>query len=150
MMTVPLGTSFTLLVVEDNVDLLDFLQMSLPKLGPFTVTCAADGIIGLEQAFALNPDCMVIDVKMPGLDGYQLVRALRGDQATADIPLIILTAMAQEQDQFIGLASGADIYLTKPVVLPVLVAAIHQALHLSMDERTARFTQLAHQDEPGQ
>jgi CheY-like chemotaxis protein len=137
------ATMHRVLVVEDNTELLEFLQTALPKLGQFTVTCAPDGIAGLEAAITWQPHCMVIDVKMPGLDGYQLVRALRGDPTTADTPLVILTALAQERDKFTGLASGVDIYLTKPVVLPDLINAIQQAIHLSAQERAARLADLA-------
>lgn len=103
----------TVLIVEDNPDLLDLLLLALPRLGPFKVVGVSDGIAGLEKCYEVCPQCMVIDIKMPGLDGYQLVRALRGDPDTASIPLIILTALAQEKEQFAGLAAGADFYIPK-------------------------------------
>ncbi len=145
-MTLPADSSHTILIVEDNPDLLEFLQMTLPHLGNYRVVCASDGIAGLEQAIAFRPSCMVIDVKMPGLDGYQLVRTLRGDRETADIPLVILTAMAQERDQFTGMAAGADVYLTKPVILPNLIAAIQEAIRLGANDRADRYAEFAQED----
>jgi CheY-like chemotaxis protein len=83
---------------------------------------------------------------MPGLDGYQLVRALRGDPETADIPLVILTAVAQDKGQLSGLAAGADQYLTKPVSPQSLIAAIQQAMTLGQQERMRRLRVLAESD----
>lgn len=138
----------TVLIVEDNADLLELMVMALPRLGHFRVVGVSDGVSGLEQFYALRPQCVVIDVKMPGLDGYQLVRALRGDQETAATPLIILTALAQQKDQFAGLAAGADLYLIKPVTPQNLVAAIHQALALNQMDRLQRFQALLEQEPP--
>ncbi len=138
----------TVLIVEDNPDLLDLLLMALPRLGPFRVCGVADGISGLEQCYELRPQCIVIDVKMPGLDGYQLVRALRGDPETASIPLIILTALAQQKDHFAGLAAGADLYLIKPVTPQALVAAIHQVINISETERLQRLEALLEAEPP--
>ncbi|HEY7355293.1 MAG TPA: response regulator [Ktedonobacterales bacterium] len=135
------------LIVEDNPDLLDLLLLALPRLGPFRVVGVSDGIAGLEQFYALRPQCVVIDVRMPGLDGYQLVRALRGDSETAATPLIILTALAQQKEQFAGLAAGADLYLVKPVTPQDLVTAIRQVIALSEADRLQRLQALLDTEE---
>jgi DNA-binding response OmpR family regulator len=134
--------SHTVLVVDDNPDLLEFLSMNLRHFGPFRVVGAADGIDGLEQAMTLQPACVVIDVKMPGLNGYQLARTLRGDAATAAIPLVILTALTQDKEQFIGLASGADRYLVKPVTPQVLAQVIEEVIAITKTERVQQLNQL--------
>jgi DNA-binding response OmpR family regulator len=87
---------------------------------------------------------------MPGLDGYQLVRALRGDPASAETPLIMLTALAQEQQQFAGLALGADQYLIKPVPPRELVAAVKRALLIGEEDRHARMQALLAESEEGE
>jgi CheY-like chemotaxis protein len=127
--------TYKVLIVDDNPNLLSIITDSLLELGDFQVVTAADGAEGLAAYYAEHPDCMVIDVKMPGLDGYQLVRAIRGDPETADTPLVILTALVQESNRFSGMAAGVDCYLTKPVKPQVLVAAIQQAIARSEAER---------------
>lgn len=131
------------LVVDDNPRLLAFISDTLRELGDYTVATARDGVQGLELYFALRPDCMVIDVRMPGLDGFQLVRALRGDPDSASTPLIILTAMAQDSQRLAGLLAGVDQYLVKPVEPLDLVAAIQRAIELGDDERQRRMQRLA-------
>jgi len=137
---------YTVLLVDDNPDLRKLMSIGLPDLGDFEVVTDEDGIDGLTQCAELQPACMVIDVMMPGLDGYQLVRAVRGDPQTAHIPLIILTAKVQEKDQYIGHASGADQYLCKPVLPSELSRAIAAAITIGNDERTRK--QLALVQEP--
>lgn len=141
------GEPYTILIVDDDPDLLQMLSDGLELLGKFRVERAANGIMGLEQFFAVRPDCMIIDLKMPGLDGYQLIRALRGDPESAATPLIVLTALAQEQQQFAGLALGADQYLVKPVTPRALVAAVKQALALGEEDRQARMRALIAQSD---
>ncbi len=128
----------TILVIDDNHDLLHLITESLTLLGDFTVVTADNGADGLARAVEARPDCAIIDVKMPGLDGYQLVRALRGDPATAGIPLIILTALIQDHYRFAGLLAGADHYLTKPIKPADLINAIQEAIELSETERHER------------
>jgi CheY-like chemotaxis protein len=128
----------TILVIDDNRDLLHLITESLTLLGDFTVVTAENGADGLARAVEARPACAIIDVKMPGLDGYQLVRALRGDPATASIPLIILTALVQDHYRFAGLLAGADHYLTKPIKPADLVLAIQEAIELSQAERDQR------------
>lgn len=134
--------SYIVLVVDDDLELLQLLTDGLELLGHFSVVQATNGDEGLEQFFEVRPDCMIIDVKMPGLDGYQLVRALRGDAESASIPLILLTALAQEKNQFAGLALGADQYLIKPVSPSELVAAVQRAVTISAQERSERMLSL--------
>jgi len=127
--------------------LLTMYKMTMPLMSDaaLSVTVASDGAAALEAYFAASPRpaCVIIDVRMPKMDGYQLARALRGDPASADTPLVILTALAQDYQRFSGLASGADQYLLKPVEPSELIAAIHRAIALSTDERELRFQQLA-------
>lgn len=133
----------SVLIVDDNQELLDLLTRFLQHLGQFEVVQAADGAQGLELAVTLRPACMVVDIVMPEIDGYQLVRALRGDPATAGIPVVMLTALAQDRDRLAGLVSGADRYLIKPVKLQELIAAIYEAIALSEAERQRRMQTLA-------
>jgi DNA-binding response OmpR family regulator len=132
---------YTILVVDDNPDLLELLSEGLSVY--FTIELAHDGIEGLKSISLSRPDCAIIDIKMPGLDGLQLVRALRGDPETLDIPLIILTALPDEQGMIPSLLSGADRYMTKPVLPSELIAAIHEALAISQQERDQRMRSLA-------
>ena len=141
------STAKTVLIVDDDLELLQLLTDCLELLGNFRVVQAVDGMQGLEQYFKTRPDCVIIDVKMPGLDGYQLVRALRGDPASAQTPLIMLTALAQEQQQFAGLALGADQYLIKPVAARELVGAVKRALLVREEDRHARMELLLAQSE---
>jgi CheY-like chemotaxis protein len=135
----------TVLLVEDNAELLELLMLSLPALGPFRVFGAPDGVAGLMQFTELHPDCAIIDVRMPELSGYQLVRILRGDPETAATPLIILTALTQERDQFTGLASGADLFLTKPTLPSDLAQAIEQVMGRTSAEREDAYLSLVEQ-----
>jgi DNA-binding response OmpR family regulator len=142
------ATSIRVLLVDDNEELLVSLCMALKYTKNLEVYTASDGIAGLEQAEALHPACIIIDVRMPGLDGLQLVRALRGDPQTQDIPLIILSAMVQERDQTVGYLSGADSYLTKPFELEDLLAAIQDAIQMSYAQRMERLRTLADAEPP--
>jgi CheY-like chemotaxis protein len=128
----------TVLIVDDSQALLGAFVLGLPLVGPFEVMTASNGAEGLELYFAdpfHQPDCVVIDIKMPGLDGYQLVRGLRGDPQSKDTPLIVLTALAQDQDRLAGLLSGADRFLVKPVLPSELAAVIQEVCLISDEER---------------
>jgi DNA-binding response OmpR family regulator len=138
--------AFRVLLVDDDRDLLPSMVALLQELSDFIVDTADNGAQGLEQVYRARPDCVVIDVRMPQLNGYQFVQSLRGDPETATIPLIILSAMVQEQDQWLGLAVGVDYYLTKPVDGIDLIDTIKAAITRTDDERLDRLQQLA--DEP--
>lgn len=148
-MATPSGAGYTVLVVDDSAELRSLVAESLRKLGRFNVVEAQDGIEGLERFFEVHPDCVVIDVKMPGLDGYQLIRALRGDPASSGTPLVILSAMVQEKDRLAGFFSGVDEYLVKPVGPLELVQTICRVIGRSDDERRQRLRTLL-DEQPGQ
>jgi DNA-binding response OmpR family regulator len=142
------GPVYKVLIVDDNPHLLSIITDSLLELGNFTVMTAADGAEGLACFYAERPDCVVIDVRMPHLNGYQLVKALRGDPDTAGTPLIILTAMAQDMDRFAGMAAGVDHYFVKPVKPQDLVAGIQHAITLSEADRRRRLQALIDEAPP--
>ena len=144
------GAGNTILIVDDDRDLLPSLEAMLETLTDFTVVTAEDGAIGLERFYEVRPQCVIIDVKMPELDGYQLVRVLRGDPETAATPLIILTAMAQDRNRLAGLVSGVDQYLVKPVTPRDLLAAIQKSLQITQEERLHRMRRLVEADPPAE
>jgi DNA-binding response OmpR family regulator len=137
------GGGFTVLIVDDDPDLLQLLTDGLELLGKFTVVRAENGEQGLERFFETKPDCVIIDVVMPELDGFQLVQALRGDPDSAQTPLIILTALAQDKNRFTGEAVGADQYLVKPVTPNELIDAVRKAATISAAQRLQRLQKLA-------
>jgi DNA-binding response OmpR family regulator len=127
-----------ILLVDDDPHLLEVLAIGLNVLGHFEVLSAAHGIAGLEVIQSTPVACIVIDALMPGLNGYQLVRALRGDPTTMNIPIIMLTALIQDTDEVAGMLTGVDAYLRKPVDLHVLIATINQIITLSSAQRDQR------------
>lgn len=100
----------TILLAEDDADIRAVLRLYLESEG-FAVREAADGRTALETALRETPDAAILDVMMPGMDGFQLTRALR---RTSDIPLLILSAKSQDSDKILGLNLGADDYIAKP------------------------------------
>lgn len=131
---------FHVLLVDDNQDLLDAVRFALfDDYVIETANSAEDALELIEQLSQHRlPDCMVIDVRMPGLNGVQLVRILRGDPATAQIPLIILSAFVQGEDVLRGQLAGVDHYLAKPFNLETLIEAIQRATRMTPEERLAR------------
>lgn len=130
------------LVIDDNPTIVELIKYAVNLQASYNVVVAYDGVQGLERVYEEHPDCVIIDVKMPRMDGYQLVRCLRGDARTADIPLIILSAMTREEDQMTGLLSGVDEYLTKPFKPSALNATIERVLQLTPAERQRRMDYL--------
>jgi DNA-binding response OmpR family regulator len=130
------------LVVDDDPNLLTALTDGLELVGGYEVISACDGATGLERFFTAQPDCVVVDVRMPSLNGYQFVRALRGDPETAQTPIIVLSALVQDREQLAGLLTGADAYLTKPVKIVDLVMTIDEAVRLTAEDRDRRAREL--------
>ena len=100
-------------VVEDEPDLAEVVRYNLTREG-FLVEVHSRGDAALEAVRRKPPDLIVLDLMLPGLDGLELTRALKRDTATARIPLVMLTARAEEVDRVVGLELGADDYVTKP------------------------------------
>jgi DNA-binding response OmpR family regulator len=130
------------LVIDDNPTIVELIKYAVSLQGSYEVVVAYDGQQGLERISIEHPDCVIIDVKMPRMDGYQLVRCLRGDAHTSDTPLIILSAMTREEDQIIGMLSGVDEYLKKPFKPAELNAAIERVLNLTPKDRQRRMDYL--------
>jgi DNA-binding response OmpR family regulator len=113
-----------ILIVEDDATLLDTIGYNLTQAG-YTVVKAADGVSGLDAARAGQPDLVILDLMLPGLDGLSVCRAIRHEAST---PILILTARSGEVDRIVGLDSGADDYLVKPFSLGELLARIRALL----------------------
>jgi DNA-binding response OmpR family regulator len=105
--------SRTVLVADDDEDILVLVSYRLERAG-YEVLLARDGPSALATAQERKPDLAILDVMMPGLNGYEVTQRLRADPATAQIPVILLTARVQETDVDRGFEAGADDYLRKP------------------------------------
>ncbi len=116
------------LVADDESAILDLLCASLRHAG-FEVVPAVDGSSALQQALATRPDALILDVMMPGLDGFEVVRRLRAEGLTA--PVLFLTARDATHDKVIGLDAGGDDYVTKPFSLDEILARVRALLRRS-------------------
>jgi DNA-binding response OmpR family regulator len=136
-----------ILIIDDDPNLVETLADTLELAGGYRIRSAVDGAQGLEAVAESPPDCVVVDVRMPHLNGLQFVRALRGDPATTHVPIVMLSALVQDHDQLNGLMSGADAYLRKPVRVQELLKAIHTALQISQEQRLAALFHIIEEDE---
>lgn len=131
-----------LLVVDDNSDMRAYLTQLLEP--EYDVLLAADGLAALEMALAQPVELVLSDVMMPGMDGFELVRALRADPRTARLPIVLLTARAGEEESVQGRQAGADDYLAKPFSARQLLARVRTGLELSRLREQA-LTETRHQ-----
>ena len=122
----------TVLLVDDDPVIVRLLEVNF-RLSGFTVVGAFRGEEALEQARTVNPDAIVLDVMMPGLDGYEVCARIREHPDLAEVPVFFLTARAQEDDVARGYALGVVDYVTKPFDPEALVEAVRTAI----DERAA-------------
>ncbi|MFA5112679.1 MAG: response regulator [Candidatus Margulisiibacteriota bacterium] len=116
-----------ILVIEDELDLVEGLRLRLEANG-YEVLVASDGADGLNQARNKCPDLVILDVRLPKLDGYNVCRMLKFDEKYQKIPIIMLTARVQQADVKLGKEAGADIYMTKPYKSEELLANIKKLL----------------------
>lgn len=122
-----------ILIVEDEPAIRELLRMTLTANG-FVCDEAGDGIQALERITAAKPDLVLLDWMLPGLDGLGVLRRLKADPATAELPVILLTAKSEESDIVLGLEMGASDYITKPFSNKVLVARIRALLRRAGEE----------------
>ena len=117
-----------LLYVEDNDDNVYMLKMRLELLNDFEVVTAEDGEKGCAMALSEHPDIILMDLEMPGVDGWEATRRLKNDPKTRDIPIIALSAHALAGSRETALAAGCDEFDTKPVEFERLVATVRRLL----------------------
>ncbi len=122
-----------ILVVDDEKNILELVRFNLEREG-YEVLMALDGAHGLELARKEKPDLIVLDVMLPGMNGLEVCQELYRDATTKSIPVIMLSARAEELDRVLGLEMGADDYVTKPFSPRELVARIKARLRRAHDE----------------
>ncbi len=122
-----------ILVVEDDPDIKELISFNLSNQG-HQVFEANNGELGIEKARKKLPDLILLDLMLPGIHGLDVCRIIKADQETKDIPIIMVTAMGQEEDIVKGLETGADDYITKPFSIKVLLARVSAVLRRSFEE----------------
>ena len=116
-----------ILIIEDEPDIQELLSFNLDNNG-YKVYTASNGEKGLEVARKEQPDLILLDLMLPGINGLDVCRIIKNDQDTSGVSIIMLTALGQEEDIIKGLETGADDYVTKPFSLQVLEARIKSVL----------------------
>ena len=116
-----------ILVVEDEKDLVETIKLRL-EANNYAVITAYDGQEGLKKARSEKPDLIILDLMLPEINGYKVCRMLKFDQKYKKIPIIMLTARAQDSDKQMGQEVGADAYITKPFEPQVLLAKIQELI----------------------
>lgn len=116
-----------ILVVDDERDIVELVAYNLKRAG-YEISTAATGRQALEQLIIRTPDLIVLDVMLPELSGTEVAARVRANPATANIPIVMLTAKGEEVDQIVGLTVGADDYMAKPFSMKVLLARIAAVL----------------------
>lgn len=137
-MSEAIGERPKVLIIDDNDAIVDVMRHTLLMHGSFEPIIATDGVEGLERFYSEKPVCVIVDAKMPRMDGFQLLRCLRGDSESAQTALVMVTALVRDTEQMSGLLSGADEYLTKPFKPSALIAAIERALRVTPADRQTR------------
>ena len=103
-----------ILIVEDERDVVDLLTLNLRKAGGFIISTTSDGAAGLQKARTEKPAFIILDLMLPKMPGLEVCKILKTDPGTRHIPIMMLTAKAEEIDRIVGLEFGADDYVTKP------------------------------------
>jgi two-component system response regulator MprA len=123
------------LVIDDEENIIEFIRLGLRYEG-FQVESASDGEQGVNAAQRIDPDVIILDVMMPGIDGLEVCRRLRSNPTTIDIPILMLTAKDDVRDRITGLRTGADDYLTKPFDFDELLERIRAILRRQSRTKT--------------
>lgn len=115
-----------ILIVDDEKDIVDLLKYNLEKEG-YEVITALDGQTAIEYS-SQNPDLILLDVMLPEVDGFEVIKMIKKQKDTENIPVIFLTAKGSEIDEVLGLELGADDYIVKPISIPKLLARVKTVL----------------------
>ncbi len=137
--------NITVLIVDDDHDVKEFINNGLQRY--FTTQQASDGAEAFEMIKNQRPDLIVSDVMMPVMDGFELTKRIRAEQELADIPIILLTALDNEEKHVKGLGSGADSYITKPFSMQLLISQCVQLLEQRNRLRTSYAQKVVNQAE---
>lgn len=116
-----------ILVIEDDPVGLRYVRFTLEKHG-YQVITAGNGLEGLRKARTEEPDLIILDVMLPGMDGYEICHRLRAEPATARLPILMFSARSQEKDKAVGQQVGADDYLTKPAEPSEIIRRVESLL----------------------
>jgi phosphate regulon transcriptional regulator PhoB len=127
--------SETILIVDDEPDVVDLVAYNLKKAG-FRTATAGDGTVALQKARDESPSLVVLDLMLPGTEGTSVCQQLKANPKTAHIPVIMLTAKAEEVDRIVGLELGADDYVTKPFSPRELVLRVKRILERTSGKTT--------------
>lgn len=128
----------TILAVDDERSIVRLVQVNLERQG-YNVVTAFDGRQALEQIAQNMPDMVICDVMMPYMDGFEVLRKLRLDPKTRELPVIMLTAKAMDNDVFQGYQLGATCYLTKPFSPPELISFVKRIFSAENEEPPNRY-----------
>jgi len=121
-----------ILIVDDEQDIVELISYNLEKEG-FSTIKAYDGVSIFNVISTKKPDLLILDLMLPGMNGLDICKKIRANPATADLPIIMLTAKGDELDKIIGLEIGADDYITKPFSVKELIARVRTILRRSQD-----------------
>ena len=124
--------SKNILVIEDDLDIRELISFNLQNEG-HQVFEAKDGEAGIDKAREKLPDLILLDLMLPGIQGLDVCRIIKSDQETKETPIIMVTALGQEEDIVKGLETGADDYITKPFSIKVLIARVNAVLKRSIE-----------------
>lgn len=113
------------LLAEDEANIAESITFLLERAG-FEISVEKDGRRALEAVMADPPDVLVLDVMLPGLDGYEILRKLRADRRGESLPVLMLTAKGQREDREMALKCGADLFITKPFSNAEIVSAVRK------------------------
>ena len=122
------GSPQNILIIDDERDVVDMVSLHLKKAGGFTVSYALDGPAGLRRAREELPALVLLDLMLPGMPGLEICKALKAEPRTRSLPIIMLSAKAEEIDRIVGLELGADDYVTKPFSPRELILRIRAVL----------------------
>jgi len=134
-----------ILIIDDEADILELVDYNLCREG-FSTICVQTGEKALALVHQKQPDLVLLDLMLPGIDGLEVAKQLKGDQQTEPIPIIMLTAKGEESDVVAGLNLGAEDYITKPFSPRILVARVRAALRRTPRQQTPTTGKIAVSD----